>query len=247
MHSCFLFRYATNEERRVDKVRRVLVVIPILALMLLIVSCAAWAAADWKLTLTQGVWQSGTVYWLGSQQGTYAGALKMKVDQYDSAHQNIIATYYAWMYCIDKAWFDSNDWYQRLQGGIPYNNIPQLTEQRWARKVWLINRYGWESWLDAEKAAGLQLAIWEVITDDTLDLTAGNFYVVSGYSTGAISYANTLLSLVQPASAAEIAADVYYVNDQNMNEIPPIPEPLTLVLATLGIGTVAGLRRLVAR
>ncbi len=227
--------------------KRVLVVTPILALVLLLVSCTAWTAADWKLTLTQGVWQWGTFYWLNSQQSAYAGALKMKVEQYDSAHQNIIATYYKWMYCIDKAWYDSTDWYERVQGGIPYNNIPTLTEEKWARKVWLTNRYGWESWLDTEKAAGLQLAIWEVITDDTLDLNTGNFYVVSGFSTGAINYANTLLSVVQPASAAEIAADVYYVNGQNMNEIPPIPEPFTLVLATLGIGTVAGLRRLVAR
>ena len=210
-------------------------------------SCSAWAGADWKLTLVQSVWQSGTVYWLGSTQGVYAGALKMKVDQYDSSHQNVIASYYKWMYCIDKAWYDSTDWYERVQGGIPYNNTPVLTEEKWARKVWLINRYGWESWLDAEKAAGLQLAIWEVITDTTLDLTKGNFYVVSGYSAGSINYANSLLAVVQAASDAEIAADVYYVNHQNMNEIPVIPEPFTLVLASLGIGAVAGLRRLTAR
>ena len=210
-------------------------------------SCSAWAAADWKLTLVQGVWQSGTVYWLGSTQGVYAGALKMKVDQYDSSHQNVIASYYKWMYCIDNAWYDSTDWYERVQGGIPYNNVPKLTEEKWARKVWLINRYGWESWLDAEKAAGLQLAIWEVITDTTLDLTKDDFRVVSGYSTGSINYANSLLAVVRAASDAEIAADVYYVNDQNMNEIPVIPEPFTLVLASLGIGAVAGLRRLTAR
>ncbi|MDH7601216.1 MAG: hypothetical protein QHI38_03610 [Armatimonadota bacterium] len=227
--------------------RRVLVLMAVLAMVFVATCCASWAAADWRLTLTQGVWQSGTVYWMGSNQDVYAGALKMKVDKYDAGHQNIIQTYYSWMYCIDKAWYDPNDWYERQQGGIPINNIPDLNEDKWARKVWLINRYGWNSWLDVDKATGLQLAIWEVITDDTLDLNAGNFQIVSGYSTAAISYANTLLGLVQKASQAEIAADIYYVNDQNMNEVPPIPEPFTLVLATLGIGTVAGLRRLVAR
>ncbi|MGQ9765446.1 MAG: hypothetical protein ACUVRI_11275 [Armatimonadota bacterium] len=222
--------------------RRVLI-LAVLTALFAVVASTVWAAYDWQLSLVKGSWQVGKVYWIGSQQEVYAGALKMNVMQYDSAHQKIIASYYAWMYCIDKNWFNSNDWYERVVGGIPSNNTPMLTKEKWARKVWLIKKYGWESWLNPENATGLQLAIWEVITDTRLDLTTGDFYVVSGFSAGAINYANTLLASVQAAPQSWIDEDVYYVNSQNMNEIPVIPEPFTLVLAGLGIGTVAGLKR----
>jgi hypothetical protein len=154
--------------------------------------------------------------------------------------------------CIDKVTLADPDWYKRVLGQVPSPNVPGLTQEKWAKKVWLVNTFGYGAVWNGTKdtACGLQLAIWEVLTDDTPDLSIGDFYVPSWNFASALPYAqqylNALLSSGVDWSTYDISKDVCYVNGQNLNEVP-IPEPFTLVLASLGIGAVAGLRRLTAR
>lgn len=243
------------------------------ALASLVVACLAlsqaWAATretgeDYWIDLLDATTKahSGTINWLGSNWAVWAGAYKVKISDYtgmqDVEPETDTPTSYreTWVVCIDRVILTDPDWYRRCVGGVPSSNIPALTPEKWAKKVWLVNTFGYGAVWNGTKdtAAGLQLAIWEVLTDDPdpdtgkYSLSSGGFQVIS-VDQKAIDYANELLASVPDASQVPdtwLKNDVYYVNSQNLNEVP-IPEPFTLVLAGLGIGTVAGLRRLAMR
>jgi|GEM_PF-2957645 len=202
----------------------------------------------------------GTIYWDGSMT-VWAGAYKVEIRDYtgiatpnDPTGFTPKSSRQTWVVCIDKVTLADPDWYKRVLGQVPSPNVPGLTQEKWAKKVWLVNTFGYGAVWNGTKdtACGLQLAIWEVLTDDTPNLSEGNgkFYVPSGNFASALPYAqqylNALLSSGVDWSTYDISNDVCYVNGQNLNEVP-IPEPFTLVLASLGIGAVAGLRRLTAR
>jgi len=225
--------------------------------LLLISSCAMGSVPrqpgqDWWLDYQSMVGQPGQINWLGwTNQNVGAGALYFKAEHWTpmSQPQQLLWSGYKWMFCMDRNWLlQSGDWYQQLVGQAPgTNNLPPLSynSDQWSRKVWLMHRYSMGVLTDADKACGLQLAIWEVITDQTLDLGTGNFQVVSGFTPTAIGYANSYLSTVQLSSAAQLAADVCYVDGQNLNEV--IPEIPAAVLAPLGLAALGLIRRRFAR
>ncbi|MGQ9455394.1 MAG: thioester domain-containing protein [Armatimonadota bacterium] len=242
--------------------RLVLVTLVILATTGLVTTSALAArdtGEDWRLTRINLVSQTGTIYW-GSwySGGVLAGAIYMKVEDFvgkpgDPPNQPPNSVYYAWVYCIEAEAMVVPDWYKQLVGQKPTQpdqSKPLIEDDNWARKVWLIQHYGWNSWLSAPKSAGLQLAIWEVISDDDFNLDTGTFKIGSDFGTStdqtkARYWAEQYLTAVSSINwqMVDISKDICYIGGQNMNEVTVIPEATTLILSLTGLGAVAGFRR----
>ncbi len=83
--------------------------------------------------------------------------------------------------------------------------------------------------------AAFQLALWEIVNDSELDLTSGDFSIVSGFSTSA-SVAADWLSMLGEYTAAENLWALKSDSSQDLIFIE-VPEPGTLAL--LGTGLIA--------
>jgi hypothetical protein len=101
-------------------------------------------------------------------------------------------------------------------------------------------------------AAGLQLAIWEVLYDDGLSLTSGaGFWAVTtgSYATtaAAIAAGSGYLTGLQDAGSAYQTASATVLDvapGRGQDQIIPTPEPGTLLLLGMGFaGAAAGRRR----
>jgi hypothetical protein len=238
--------------------RLVLITLAILITVALANTSALAARAsgkDWRLTKLNSIYQTGNITW-GSwySGGVQAGAFYMRVEDFvgkpgdpPSGAPNTV--YYAWVYCIEAEALASPDWYKRLVGQKPTppdQSKPEIGDDNWARKVWLLQHYGLDSLTSQAKSAGMQLAIWEVISDDDFDLDSGVFKVQNGSFTQARVYAQQYLDAVKYIdwTTVDITKDVCFTDGQNLNEVPPIPEATTLMLALVGLSSVVGFRRL---
>jgi hypothetical protein len=98
----------------------------------------------------------------------------------------------------------------------------------------------------ATGAAGLQLALWEAISDDTFNLTAGNFAVSAGAAV--IAKANSYLSFTLGSAKDYVVS--YLQNErtgpprgQNLVTASPVPLPAAAWLLVGGIGALVATRR----
>ncbi|MDH7601886.1 MAG: hypothetical protein QHI38_07035 [Armatimonadota bacterium] len=210
---------------------------------------------DWRLTKLNSIYEVGNITW-GSwySGGVQAGAFYVKVEDFvgkpgDPPQGAPNTVYYAWVYCIEAEAIASPDWYKKLTGQKPLppdQSKPEIGDDNWARKVWLIQNYGWDSLSSPAKSAGMQLAIWEVVSDDDFDLDNGVFKIQTGQFPQARPYAEQYLNAVKNIdwTTVDITKDICYTDGQNLNEVPVIPEASTLLLAFTGIGSIAGFRRL---
>lgn len=133
------------------------------------------------------------------------------------------------------------------------------------KAAWLFNTYAATIHADyssASKAmaAGLQLAIWEVLYDTTYQIDGtkadkGSFYATGVYtSAAAISYGNQYLQNLLGSGTSYLSADAMWLDSENakygltggpgQDQITrSVPEPGTLALLGAGLLGIAGARR----
>jgi len=138
------------------------------------------------------------------------------------------------------------------------------------KAAWLFNTYAAAihddySAASKSRAAGLQLAIWEVLYDTPSQNTIyevdgskagkGNFYATGLYtSAAAISYGNLYLQSLLGTGTSYLSADATWLDSDNakygmtggpgQDQIASsVPEPGTLVLLAAGLLGIAGTRR----
>jgi hypothetical protein len=128
---------------------------------------------------------------------------------------------------------------------------------RLMRAAWLFNQFGGSvegaSGSDRQKrGAALQLAIWNVMEDDDLDVTtqgAGRFYLksASGYTDDVSSLANSWLTAMgnnNVGTGTWFKIDRSRSNGQDMIGASLVPEPGSMVLLLSGgVACLGGLRR----
>ena len=150
---------------------------------------------------------------------------------------------YIYTYCVDIA----NEVENPQQVRISDTTDPEMTAQNpamatdgGAKAAWLLNSYaaGIHASGDGTAAAALQVAIWEAITDDVLDLTAGGFILkTTGEYTGvdvALDIFDTASGYLADLSTADyhnsVATwlDAEYGQDQIAT-----PEPSSLMLLSV--------------
>ncbi|GIV08077.1 MAG: hypothetical protein KatS3mg019_0168 [Fimbriimonadales bacterium] len=97
-----------------------------------------------------------------------------------------------------------------------------------------------------DQAVGLQLAIWELENDvywgRPANLYANTFRINSGYSPGAINYANYLLNNSAGRSAGYYYL-IHYTNQAQDLLLVPVPEPASLIALSAGCVSWLALRR----
>lgn len=229
----------------------------------LVVACitsAAWGA-DYKLTMrgplpsvTGKVWLDGPDVW----QNVYIGPVW--IDVLNIATNEL---YTQRMLCVDLLGQIklNQTWYANLATGVPSGVV---NAHAWDMAVWMAQNnpgwaMGWPSGSAAVQDAAIQIAIWEVIRDDTnWNLGAGSFKLYSSISgasrTDVANMAKAFFDAANPPTgyaadhpwfdAIGSGQDLVFFIPERSEVVPEIPAAL---LAPMGLGIIAAVRRKLAK
>jgi len=85
------------------------------------------------------------------------------------------------------------------------------------------------------KQVGLQLAVWDIMSDGSVDFTHGAFRVKTD-NAGGVAYANSLWSAAQAINAADVTYSVTKLYSRTSQDyVYVVPEPSTYALMLAGI------------
>ena len=209
----------------------------LMAIVVLALATVPAMAYDWTIANAGTKYSATTGYvsWAGILPATnaYAGA-----DLVSVSHLNNYQ-YTAWMYCVDAVNLNYTHTYDRRVGQIPTPNLPQPTAAQWGQVAWLVKTYGVNTaTMTGDQSAGLQLAIWTSVSP-----TSGTgAFSYTGFG-GAAAYATTYLSALG-SNTASYDDVVVFVDGQNLVQAPAVPEPMSIMLGIMGLGSIAGFRKL---